>query len=196
MSRCYRPAAGKQGERSMGLMRNIVIVEYDPAWPDRFAEEAEHIGRSIPAVLLRLEHIGSTSVPGLAAKPVIDMLAVVRSLEQLDAHNLALQALGYEAKGELGIAGRRFFAKGTDDNRTHHLHAFEAGHAEIADHLSFRDYLRGHREAACRYADLKRELAAAHRNDVESYVAGKGPLIRELLELSRLDPGSSSDRAE
>ncbi len=109
------------------------------------------------------------------------MLLVVRDLREVDRKSDAMLALGYEAKGELGIPGRRFFSKGRDDARTHHLHTFEPGHPAVANHLNFRDFLIEHPEEAANYAKLKKELAAAYRNDIEGYMAGKDPLIEELL---------------
>ncbi len=150
-----------------------------------FAVEARLLRHTLGATLIEVEHIGSTSVPGLASKPIIDILAVVRRLSELDAHHDALVALGYEPMGEFGIAGRRFFAKGGDVHRTHHMHAYEPGHAEIAAHLDFRDYLRAHPEQARRYAALKAQLAERHRHDIDAYIAGKGPLVRELLDRAR-----------
>ena len=152
----------------MALMRNIVVVEYAYEWPEPFAAEARRLGDALSSVLIAIHHIGSTSVPGLAAKPVIDILAVIRSLNELDACNDAMIALGYEPKGELGIVGRRFFSKGSDDCRTHHVHAYELGHLEIGAHLDFRDYLRAHPDHARRYAKLKAKLAERQRDDIEA----------------------------
>lgn len=178
----------------MALMRNIVIVDYDTEWPEQFASEARLVTNGLDLDLIELHHIGSTSVPGLAAKPVIDMLAVVTSLSNLDAFNDAMIAIGYQPKGELGIAGRRFFSKGRDDCRTHHIHAFEAGHVELKRHLDFRDYLRVHPAQANRYAELKRKLAEDHRNDIEAYVEGKSPRIDEILEKAEQWALLASDR--
>lgn len=170
----------------MGLQSNIVVVDYSPLWPQQFAEEAEALQQALPGVFAAIHHIGSTSVPGLAAKPLIDILPEVHSLEELDAHNAQMQALGYTPKGAFGIAGRRFFSKGADDARTHHIHAFEVGHWEVAKHVDFRDYLRAHPEEARRYGALKQQLAQQHPNDIEAYIDGKDPLIQELSEQTRL----------
>ena len=166
----------------MGLMQNIVVVEYNSGWPEKFAAESQCLTDALSSVLLAIHHIGSTSVPGLAAKPTIDILAVVRSLSELDVCNESMMNLGYEPKGEFGIAGRRFFAKGSDEYRTHHVHAYELGHLEIGAHLDFRDYLRVHQDQALRYAELKTNLAERHSNDIEAYTEGKTPLIKEMLE--------------
>ncbi len=165
----------------MGMMRNIVVVDYRPQWPAEFEAESGQIRRALSSVLVAIHHIGSTSVMDLAAKPIIDMLAEVRSLGELDDSNDAMIAIGYEPRGEFGIAGRRFFVKGSDVHRTHHVHAFEAGHSDIEKHLVFRDYLRAHPAEAVRYAELKAELAGQYRHDIEAYMEGKDPLIQELL---------------
>jgi GrpB-like predicted nucleotidyltransferase (UPF0157 family) len=169
----------------MGLMRNIVVVEYRSEWPDAYAREAGVLGGALRAVLVASHHVGSTSVPGLASKPIIDIMLVVRSLDEMDACNDAMGAVGYLAKGELGIAGRRFFSKGADADRSHHVHAYEAEHPEVAAHLDFRDYLRARPERALEYAELKAKLAVRYRNDIEAYVAGKEPLILEILADAR-----------
>ncbi len=165
----------------MTFMRNIVVVPYDPRWPGRFAEESAQVADRFADNAVAIHHIGSTSVPGLAAKPVIDMLLVVKDIEAVDHKDDEMAALGYVAKGEFGIAGRRYFPKGPDDARTFHLHTYEDGHGEIRRHLEFRDYLIAHPEDAARYGELKVELAARFRDDAEGYMAGKDPLICETL---------------
>lgn len=177
----------------MGLMQNIVVVKYVSEWPEKFAAEARRLSDTLTSALIAIHHIGSTSVPGLAAKPIIDILAVVRSLNELDACKDAIMALGYEPKGEFGIVGRRLFAKGSDAYRTHHVHAYEPGHLEIGVHLDLRDYLRAHPNHAHRYAELKAQLAERHRNDIEAYIAGKGPLVRELIKNARQWRGALDD---
>ena len=169
----------------MPLMRNITVVDYNPQWPLEFSEEAGQIRSALADVVVALHHIGSTSVPQLAAKPVIDMLLLVRDLDELDRCNRAMIDLGYQPKGELGIAGRRFFSKGTDDQRTHHVHAFEPGNSAASDHLAFRNYLRAKPQLAQQYGRLKAKLAEEHSDDIEAYMVGKDPLIRELLQDAR-----------
>jgi len=179
----------------MGLMRNIVIVDYRPQWPEMFASESRLIADTLGSLVLESHHVGSTSVPGLAAKPIIDIMLVVESFDRLDACNDAMARIGYAAKGELGIPGRRFFSKGSDNNRSHHLHAYRPGHAEIAAHLDFRDYLRARPDKARAYAELKKQLAVKYRDDIEAYVAGKEPLILEMLAEARRWRGAEDDLA-
>jgi len=162
-------------------MRNIVVVPYDESWPQAYAGEARRIEAALAPLAVTLHHIGSTSVPGLAAKPVIDLLLVVGSHRDLDERTSALEELGYEAKGEFGIPGRRYFSRGPDEARTHHVHAYEAGHPEIARHLVFRDFLRDDPAEGRRYGQLKARLAAAHRDDVEAYTEGKASYILDAI---------------
>jgi len=159
----------------------IVLVPYDAAWPDAFAAEAARLRRMVPELVIDLHHMGSTAVPGLLAKPVIDILAVVDNVEALDPHRGSFEGLGYEAMGEFGIPGRRYFRK--DDaagRRTHHVHAFARGSGEIARHLDFRDYMRAHAGEAEAYATLKQKLVAECGDDTRRYTQGKEAFVREI----------------
>jgi GrpB-like predicted nucleotidyltransferase (UPF0157 family) len=131
-------------------------------------------------VVVAIHHIGSTAIAGLPAKPIIDVLLEVKDIERLDRDTPRLEALGYEAKGEFGIPGRRYFRK--DDARgirTHHVHAFKAGNAHIARHLAFRDYMRAHPDEAQTYGALKQRLTHEHPHDSEAYIDGKDAFIKE-----------------
>ena len=162
---------------------HVVVVPYRPEWPDRFEAEAERLRAVFGSTLLALHHIGSTSIPGLAAKPVIDMIPVLERIEAADERAGALVALGYEGLGENGIPGRRYFRKG-GDHRTHQLHCFAAGNPHIRRHLAFRDFLRAHPGICDGYAALKTALAAAHPKDIEGYMAGKDAFIQEVEQLA------------
>jgi GrpB-like predicted nucleotidyltransferase (UPF0157 family) len=134
---------------------------------------------------MALHHIGSTAVPGLAAKPIVDLLLEVTDLAALDQQTAALAALGYVNKGENGIAGRRYFYKNSAEQpqqRSHHLHAFVRGAPQIRQHLTLRDYLRGHPVAVAAYAALKLALAQQFPNDTQRYQAGKDHFIAQLLQ--------------
>lgn len=158
----------------------VVVVPYDATWPARYVAEAAAIGRALGEALVATHHIGSTAIPGIFAKPIIDILAEVSDLGALDDREEAITRLGYEAMGELGIPGRRYFRKSDGTGtRTHQIHAFEAGSEQVTRHVTFRDYLRVHAERAALYSDLKRALAAAHPDDIESYMDGKDAFIRE-----------------
>ena len=160
------------------MPQHVVVREYDPAWPEQFELEAGLIRRVLRDNCLEIYHIGSTSVPGLAAKPIIDIMPVVRSLDGVDEARDALEALGYEYLGEFGIPGRRYLRKGGDE-RTHQVHIFAQGDgANITRHLAFRDYLRAHPAAREEYAALKRALAERYPYDIESYCDGKDAFVK------------------
>ncbi len=166
----------------MGQMRNIVIVAYDLRWPDMFRQAAEELRAVFGDECLAIHHIGSTAIPGMRAKPIIDLMPVVRTLKAVEAHHPALIRRGYESKGENGIPGRRYFVKGSDDRRTHQVHTYEPEHPEVARHLGFRDYLIAHPEAARQYAELKTGLARQFPHDIDGYIGGKNGFIRATIQ--------------
>ena len=157
-------------------MRDMNVVDYDPSWPAAYDEEAGRLRAVLGGVLVRAHHIGSTAVPCLAAKPVIDILLEVRALAALDACDGTMQSLGYEPRGEFGVPGRRYYPKG-GDRRTHHVHAFVTGDPHIAEHLAFREYLRAHPAVAAEYERVKRKAVDRHRHDPDGYVAFKQGFI-------------------
>ncbi|STX28499.1 glutamate rich protein GrpB [Legionella beliardensis] len=159
--------------------RRVQVVPYNANWPINFAEEAEKIKIALGDNCLAIHHIGSTSVPSLAAKPVIDMVPVVLDITKVDDANTAMLALGYEAKGEYGMPFRRYFQKG-GNQRTYHVHAFEAGSPEIERHLKFRDWMRNHPEDREAYARLKQGLARQYSEDINAYCLGKDEFIADI----------------
>lgn len=163
----------------MNEKREIEVVPYNSAWPDMFAAEATRIKQVLGDNCIGIHHIGSTSVPGLAAKPIIDIIPVVRDILQVDQAEKEMQALGYTARGEAGMLFRRFFYK---DNmpRTHNVHIFEQSNAEIDRHLMFRDWMRSHADDRRNYADLKQRLAEKFTYDIDSYCFGKDQFVSEI----------------
>ena len=134
------------------MARKIEVVDYNPEWEKQFKEEAKKIKAILGKNCVEIHHIGSTSVKGLKAKPVIDIMPVVKDISLVDGQNAQFEALGYECMGEFGIPGRRFYRKG-GDNRTHHIHIFQKDNtAQIQRHLAVRDYLRSNKEKAEEYA--------------------------------------------
>jgi len=160
-------------------LRVIEVVSYRPEWPAMFEQEAAELRRALGDVARHVHHIGSTSVPGLAAKPIIDILLEVTTLESLDALNPPMLALGYEPRGEFGIPRRRYYPKGGAD-RTHQVHAFAAGDEHVIRHLAFRDYLRAHSETAKEYGQLKMAIARECDNDIERYCDGKDAYVKAI----------------
>ena len=172
------------------MPQHIIVSEYDPAWPLKYETEKEKIEAILEHNCIALYHIGSTAVPGLAAKPIIDIMAAVRSLEQADAAAEKFSRIGYEYLGEFGRPGRRYLRKGGDE-RTHQIHIFQADDRKnIERHLAFRDYLRTHEEECREYAALKKELARRFPYDIDGYCDGKEKFVRtmEKQALSQYDP--------
>ena len=172
---------------------HIRVVPYNAAWPALFQEEAGRLRAVLGDNLAALHHIGSTAVPGLAAKPSLDLMPVVYDLEEADRKNSDFEALGYECMGEFGIPGRRYFRKGGDD-RTHQIHIFAVGdEGNIRRHLAVRDYLRAHPEEAAAYGRLKMELACRYPEDLENYCLGKEDFVQKLEGRALLWYGSGKE---
>ena len=157
----------------------VIVTSYNSEWPKMYENEASKIKKIFGEKLLSIHHIGSTSVPGLKAKPIIDIMPVVRDIKLVDNYNKQMIKLGYEPMGEFGISGRRYFRKG-GDNRTHQIHVFQDNSNHVERHIAFRDYLREHSTEAKRYADLKVELAKRYPNDIAAYCEGKDEFVKEL----------------
>ncbi|KOY17459.1 GrpB family protein [Paenibacillus xylanivorans] len=159
---------------------NIKVVEHNPAWKKDYRKEEREIKTFLEGELVNSFHIGSTAVPGLKAKPIIDILLVVHDIHALDRYTVQFEQLGYEVMGEFGIRGRRYYRKGGDD-RTHQIHAFPFDHVqEIERHLVFIDYLCHHPEVAKDYGELKSELAQQYPHDIEGYGDGKDEFVKEV----------------
>ena len=163
------------------MARIIEVVEYNPLWPAMFIEVKQQLTSLLEDEVISIEHIGSTSVPGLCAKPIIDILVEVKSLDLLDNLTAQFTALGFVGKGENGIVGRRYFQKG-GQQRTHHVHIFEEGHEHALEHRIFRDYLKAHKQVALQYAEIKTNAAQACNNDIQVYMALKDEFIKAQLQ--------------
>lgn len=166
------------------MPQHIVVVDYNPLWPLLFRKEADAISRILGDNLVLIHHIGSTSVPFLAAKPIIDIMPVVKDLSGVDAVSGEFVKLGYEYLGEFGIKGRRYLRKGGQE-RTHQIHIFQMeDDTNILRHLAFRDYLRSHRDVAMEYAELKKDLAARFPYDIDGYCDGKDAFVKKIENLA------------
>ncbi|HYH83366.1 MAG TPA: GrpB family protein [Longimicrobium sp.] len=162
-------------------MKKVEVVPHDRRWRDAFEAEAKEIAAALDGTVVAIHHIGSTAIPDIHAKPVVDVLVELGDLGEADRRSAAMEALGYEVMGEFGLPGRRYFRKDDErGTRTHQVHAFEAGSAEAARHLAFRDYMIAHSDDARRYGELKRKLAAEHPHDSEAYMDGKDSFIKEM----------------
>jgi GrpB-like predicted nucleotidyltransferase (UPF0157 family) len=166
------------------MSEEVVIVDYNPRWPARYEEEKASILALIGEYVVGIHHVGSTSVPGLGAKPIIDVMIGIRDLAFVENCVSPLQSLEYEYLGEYGIPGRHYFRKpaaGGIEHRTHHIHMMQTDHSQWRRHLLFRDYLRSHPEDAKRYEFLKRELAIRFGADREGYTDAKTEFVEDIL---------------
>ncbi len=160
-------------------MRKVEVCPYNEVWTERFHQEAVKLKGIYGSQIVSIHHIGSTAIKGLNAKPIIDIMPVVKDISSVDQFDEQMKAFGYEPKGEYGIPGRRYFQKG-GDARTHHVHIYQLGDVNIERHLAFRDYLRFNDELKHKYGNLKEELARTFPNDIASYRKGKEQLVTDI----------------
>lgn len=160
-------------------MSEVKVVEYDPVWPKQFEEIRASLWPALRAIAIAIEHVGSTSVPGLAAKPIID-LDIVVSEAKVPAGIKRLHELGYEHRGDLGIRGREAFRCPSQPAR-HHLYLCTADGPPLANHLAIRDYLRTHPSEARTYGELKMALARQFAQDIDGYMEAKTGFLVEVL---------------
>ena len=167
---------------------SIVVCDYDPNWPTLFEQERTRIKNVLGSFALAIEHMGSTAVPGLPSKPIIDLLVGVPSLEEATERCIEpIEALGYKYVPEYAswIPGELFFRKGPPGPWTHHVHLMEPSYPRWDTLLVFRDYLRAHPEAARAYANIKRALAASSKDDIAAYRNGKSMFVEETTARAR-----------
>ncbi|MDI4649219.1 GrpB family protein [Cohnella hashimotonis] len=160
----------------------VRLSDYSKEWARLYENEVAFLSAIFGDEIVRFEHFGSTSVPGMKAKPVIDMMGVVRNIDRIDAYNDRMRLLGYDIAGEWGIPGRRLLRKGGEE-RTHHIHFYETDNPQIERHLVFRDYLRCHPAEAARYSRFKEELAERHARTNE-YSPAKKAFVSEMERLA------------
>ncbi|MEU4575161.1 GrpB family protein [Nonomuraea sp. NPDC023979] len=159
---------------------SIEVVDHDPAWQAEFAAIGKTLRGALGDGALRVDHIGSTSVPGLAAKPVIDIQVSVRSLEPLDAYRIPLERLGLTHRADNPELTKRYFREAPGSRRTH-VHVRELGSFSQQLPLLFRDYLRAHPDAAAEFAEVKRRCARQFRDDRHRYVSAKEPFVWDIV---------------
>jgi GrpB-like predicted nucleotidyltransferase (UPF0157 family) len=171
----------------------IEVVEYDASWPARYEAMRARLAASLGPVALRIDHVGSTAVPGLPAKPVIDLMVGVEDIERAGPAVAGLINLGYEyvPEFESQLPDRRYFRRGTPE--THHVHMVPVSSDYWEEHLLFRDWLRGHPQAAEEYGKLKRGLASRFRFDRDAYRAGKVPFIDTVVAAARRETGGQDN---
>jgi putative glutamine amidotransferase len=174
-----RGTSAKPGQAE-GRTRSYGISPHDPAWSRRFEAESARIREALGDQVIRLEHVGSTSVPGLAAKPVVDIQVSVRSMVPRSLYVDPLMALGYRWALDPWTDEHEFFSRNQGGERAFQIHVCPAGSEWERRHLAFRDWLRDHPDDAAAYERLKRELAVRHPRDIYAYIDGKTPFIREV----------------
>lgn len=168
------------------MFQNIKVEKHNPEYKVMFEQEKEALLDILKDEAVQCFHIGSTSVDGLAAKPIIDILLVVKCVENIDSYASAFESLNYEAMGEFGIPQRRYYRKGGLE-RTHQIHAFSYDNSnEIIRHLAFRDYLAQHPNDCKEYGQLKQELAIKHPHDIDAYSEGKDKLVKSIEQKALL----------
>lgn len=169
---------------SRRVARPFEVVGHDPACAETFSTEKARLAPVFADTTVKIEHVGSTSVPGLAAKPIIDICVGLPRLADAEARVDAIALLGYQyvPEFEADIPHRRYFRRPHARPRSHHVHCCVFGDSTWARHLLFRDYLRGHPDVANEYAALKQALADRHRNERLAYTEAKDPFITRILE--------------
>jgi GrpB-like predicted nucleotidyltransferase (UPF0157 family) len=173
-----------RGGLIIGAERNdpIEVVPYDARWPRMFKRMRSRLAAALGSTAVRIDHVGSTAVPGLAAKPVIDIQVSVPDVDDETAYRAAIDGCGFALRYR--EPGHRYFRPPPGLPRKYQVHVCSAGSKWESDHLLFRDFLRAHAEEAKRYEEAKHDVAGHHRDDRIAYTDAKGPLISEMLGLA------------
>ncbi|MCL2407355.1 MAG: GrpB family protein [Defluviitaleaceae bacterium] len=173
-------------------MRTMDVVPYDENWVTLFESEKAILENILGEHVVRIEHIGSTSIQGIYAKPIIDLLVLVKCVTDIDKYDSQMLAAGYDVRGEKGMPGRRYFVRFKGDgsgNHTHHIHIFQAdnnpSHQDVEDNLIFRDYLRIDETARDEYSNLKIKLSKLHYTEPLSYHEGKTECVQNIVKRAR-----------
>jgi GrpB-like predicted nucleotidyltransferase (UPF0157 family) len=166
-------------------MRKILVVPYNPEWPATFEKEASLISQALGTAATEIHHIGSTSIPGIFAKPIIDILVKTSLIDEVDDRSEEMEAIGFEVLGESGIAGRRYFRKCNDAGlRLCHVHIFAHDSEDAKRHIAFRDYMLAHPVLAEEYSELKQALGKKFPHDIDGYMDGKVEFIKNTQKLA------------
>jgi GrpB-like predicted nucleotidyltransferase (UPF0157 family) len=158
----------------------VIIEDYDPRWPEQFELLCSRIAPALGTLAVAIEHVGSTAVPGLAAKPIIDIDVLLRSVADLSEAITLLASLGYQHQGNLGVPGREAFRPPPNDV-PHHLYVHEPASREYSRHIMLRNHMRANPEDAQAYEQLKRALASEYRDDREAYSQAKTEFVEAIL---------------
>ena len=160
--------------------KRVVVLPYDERWTQDFLEIKDELSNALGQLAMEIEHVGSTSVPGLSAKPIIDIDVVIKDCALLEEIIAVLEKNGYRHEGDLGIVGREAFGyEGKEHLKKHHLYVCPEDSPELKRHIAFRDYLRTHPDAVREYSRIKEEGAGRYPNDIERYIEYKSPFIEK-----------------
>jgi GrpB-like predicted nucleotidyltransferase (UPF0157 family) len=159
----------------------VILLPHNPKWKNFFLEEKKLLEKTIGHYIISIEHIGSTAIPGIPAKPIIDIGVSVNDFDEAKICIKPIEELGYEYKGEHGIPRRHYFSKGNPG--THHLHLNEITSKDWTNQIKFRDFLRKNKLSAKEYANVKIKLAEKYPNNREAYLKGKDPFITKILNM-------------
>lgn len=170
----------------MVLKRGIVeLTDYNNEWNEEYKKEEELLKGVLKDMIIEIHHIGSTSIKGLKAKSIIDILIVIKSLDEIPEIETMLKPYGYENRGQQGVSDRCFFAKGPEDARSHYIHFTEPNSDTYYNQIYFKKYLLEHSEYIKKYCDLKQELAEKYADDRPKYTKGKNDFIKNVVKLAR-----------
>ncbi|MDO4394396.1 MAG: GrpB family protein [Mycoplasmatota bacterium] len=170
----------------MALKRGIVeLVDYDEKWNEEYETEEELLKSVLADRIIEIHHIGSTSIKGLKAKPVIDILVVIKSLGEIPEIETMLKSYDYENRGQQGVSDRYFFVKGPEDARSHYVHFVEPNSNTYYNQVYFKKYLVEHPEYIKKYCDLKQELANKYADERPKYTKGKNDFITNVIKLAK-----------
>lgn len=163
--------------------KRVIVVPYDSKWSDEFQKIKSYLEKTLKDSILAIEHVGSTSVEGLSAKPIIDIDIIIESYDKFEDVKSRLKSLGYYHEGDLGIKDREAFAY-NDKNEfmTHHLYVCPRDSEELKRHITFRNYLRTHKEDREKYSETKLQAATKYPTDIDSYIEAKSPCISEIYK--------------
>lgn len=163
------------------VTKHVIVVPYDEQWKQDFLKIKDELTNALGQLIIGIEHVGSTSVQGLSAKPIIDIDVVIKDLTVLEDVISVLSEIGYRYEGNLGIVGREAFKyDGKEHLRKHHLYVCPEDSPELKRHIAFRDYLRTHSDAVREYSHIKEEGAKRYPNDIERYIEHKSPFIEKI----------------
>lgn len=161
--------------------KRVIVEEYNPKWKNEFERILKELLAVLSGKIISIEHVGSTSVEGLSAKPIIDIDIVID--QNLEEVRQALEAIGYSYEDDLGVSGREAFKYENKSHlMAHHLYVCEKGNEELHRHVMFRDYLRQHKEDRDKYGKIKKEMALRYPDDINSYIEGKQTVIMEIYK--------------